>query len=250
MTTIDLLGKWLAKPEETNLEFKEAKNQFNHNKDLPDYCAALANEGGGKLILGVNDQGDIVGTKAFVRTHNRLSQEILQKIGVRVDIEELFVENKRVLIFHVPPRPLGRPVRSTGRYTYPMRAGASLTEMDEQTLRRILNEGEPDFSEQIVPGLGLADLDEDAIGNFCQRWVQKSKREEYNKFSIEKLMRAIGCLSDKGLNYASLILFGQKRSLDEFLPGSEIIFEWRHDQAKTAHDFRVSWREPFFKGSS
>jgi ATP-dependent DNA helicase RecG len=88
----------------------------------------------------------------------------LQKIGIRIDVEEFTYEDKRVLIFHIPPRPyIGRPVRSTGSYTYPMRAGESLTEMDEQTLRRILNDGEPDFSEQTAPGLTLADLNQEAI---------------------------------------------------------------------------------------
>jgi ATP-dependent DNA helicase RecG len=247
MVSAEQLKQWLKRPEGVNLEFKEAKAQFGHDKDLPDYCAALANEGGGKLILGADNKGCVVGTKAFTGTHNQLSHDLLQKIGIRVDVEELHYEGQRVLIFHVPPRPwIGRPVKSTGNYTYPMRAGESLVEMDEQTLKRILNEGEPDFSEQIVPGLTIADLNSDAIENFKQRWAQKSKRNEYQHFSIDKLLKSIGCLSDKGLNYASLILFGNKEKVDELMPGSEIIFEWRHDQAKTAHDFRINWREPFF----
>ena len=40
---------------------------------------------------------------------------------------------------------------------------------------------------------------------------------------------------------------GKKEKIDQFLPGNEIIFEWRHDAGKTAHDFRKNWREPFFK---
>jgi ATP-dependent DNA helicase RecG len=247
MVSAEQLKQWLKRPEGLNLEFKEAKNQFSHDKDLPDYCAALSNEGGGKLILGIDNKGNIVGTQAFAGTHNQLSHDILQKLEIRVDVEELHYEGQRVLVFHVPPRPwIGRPVKSTGNYTYPMRAGESLVEMDEQTLRGILNEGEPDFSEQIVPGLTIADLNIKAIDNFKKRWAQKSNRDEYLQFPIEKLLRSIGSMTDKGLNYASLVLFGSKEKIDELIPGSEIIFEWRHDQAKTAHDFRINWREPFF----
>jgi ATP-dependent DNA helicase RecG len=61
------------------------------------------------------------------------------------------------------------------------------------------------------------------------------------------MLRAIGLLSDKGLNYASLILFGKKEKIDEILPCSEIIFEFRQDPRKIPHDFRLNWREPFFK---
>ncbi|HEC99361.1 MAG TPA: hypothetical protein ENN18_03130 [Proteobacteria bacterium] len=128
-----------------------------------------------------------------------------------------------------------------------MRAGESLVEMDQLTLKRILNESDPDFSAQIVEGLRLDDLDEEAIANFRRRWAEKAKREDYLSFASDKTLRAIGLLTDMGLNYASLILFGKKKRLDELLPGCEIIFEWRQDTRKTAHDFRKNWRDPFFK---
>jgi len=170
-TSWELFYKWLKSPEGRNLEFKEAKNSFSHEKELPDYCAALANEGGGKLILGVSDKRDICGTKAFLDNSNRLSHDLLQKLDIRVDVEELTVENKRVLIFHVPSRSVGLPVRSTGKYTYPMRAGESLVEMDSETLKKIFSETESDFSANIVKDLKIIDLDETAILNFRSRWA-------------------------------------------------------------------------------
>jgi ATP-dependent DNA helicase RecG len=47
------------------LEFKEAKQQFDTTK-LMRYCVALANEGGGYLVLGVTDKLPrmMVGSKA------------------------------------------------------------------------------------------------------------------------------------------------------------------------------------------
>lgn len=247
MTTLEEFNDWLRKPEDCNLEFKAAKNRFSDNKDLPDYCAALSNEGGGKLILGVDPKGKVVGTTAFHSTYNKLSHELLNKIKIRVDVEELYHHDGRVLIFHIPPHPQGRPIKSTGSYTYPMRAGESLTEMDETTLKSILNETTPDFSNQIVNGLSLLDLDERAIENFRKRWAQKARREDYLKFSDEKMLCAIGLLTDKGLNCACLILFGKKEKIDELIPCSEIVFEWRQDARKISHDFRINWREPFFK---
>ena len=67
MTTNDQLELWLRAPHERkDLEFKEAKNQYDNQK-LFWHCVALANEGGGKLILGVTDQAPrtVVGTAAF-----------------------------------------------------------------------------------------------------------------------------------------------------------------------------------------
>lgn len=246
-TSIEEFERWLSRHESERLEFKRAENSYSKDKDLPDYCAAIANEGGGKLILGVTNDRAIVGTKAFTDSHNRLSNDLLEKLGIRVDVEELNHPAGRILIFHIPSHPLGEPVRSTGKYAYPMRAGESIVEMDPGTLRKILTEGEPDFSAKIVPGFSISDIDETAIDNFRKRWAQKQNRAEYSGYDIGKTLLAIGLINDNGLTYAALVLFGKKESIDRLLPGSEIIFEWRHDAGKTPHDFRKNWREPFFK---
>ncbi len=51
--------------ENAHLEIKEAKNNYDSDK-LTQYCCALANEGGGKLIFGVTDKipRSIVGSQA------------------------------------------------------------------------------------------------------------------------------------------------------------------------------------------
>ena len=60
------LERWMADPEGERLEFKEAKNNLDYS-DLVEYCAAIANEGGGQLILGVTNRlpRRVVGSIAF-----------------------------------------------------------------------------------------------------------------------------------------------------------------------------------------
>ena len=51
-TTPEQIDLWRQAPSEhQRLEFKEAKSQFDTRK-LCEYCVALANEGGGILLLG------------------------------------------------------------------------------------------------------------------------------------------------------------------------------------------------------
>ena len=52
--------------EGENFEFKEAKGRYDFEK-LVKYCAALANEGSGKIVLGVTDNRPrrVVGSQAF-----------------------------------------------------------------------------------------------------------------------------------------------------------------------------------------
>lgn len=88
-TTPAELQRWMSTPKENeHLEFKEAKTTYDPVKAMR-YCIALANEGGGKLVLGVTDKlpRQVVGSHAFKNTGDFQSQ-ILNKLGFRVDIEE------------------------------------------------------------------------------------------------------------------------------------------------------------------
>jgi ATP-dependent DNA helicase RecG len=248
-TSPEQFERLLSMPEDCNLEFKAARNSFDRSRDLPDYCAALANERGGKLILGVKEgpdkRGEVVGTTVFLGTHNKLSSELLNELKIRVDVEEAFCSGKRVLLFHVPSRPAGGFIRSTGRYEIPMRAGESLREMDDLTIKSILNENAPDFSAQPVPSVSLADLDPVAIANLRRLCSEHVKNQNYSSCTERQLLVDLGLMQNDSVNYAGLILLGAKNTLDHLLPQAEIIFEWRQIPGKISHDFRKSWRQSF-----
>lgn len=54
-TTLEQFMGILQNEEGERLEFKEARNHYDFEK-LTQYCAALANEGGGRVVLGVTDK--------------------------------------------------------------------------------------------------------------------------------------------------------------------------------------------------
>ena len=197
-TSIEIFESWLKRLEGLHLEFKTARNSFSRDKDLPDYCAALANEDGGKLILGVDPTGRVIGTKAFQGTYNKLSHDLLAKLKIRIDIEEFEHPDGRVLIFNIPSRPHGQPIKSTGRYHYPMRAGESLVEMDTTTLKRILNETTPDFSDQIIQNLTIEELDTKALDNFKKLWAKRPKEKIISSFPMKKCLRILNCYQKMG----------------------------------------------------
>lgn len=246
-TSLEEFATWLRSPEGPNLEFKEGKVDVAN--ELPDYCAALANEGGGKLILGVREHKtekrfEVIGTSAFDGTYNRLSSRLLDSLGIRVDVEELLWEGQRVIIFHVPKRQQGQVIRSSGKYRYPMRVGESLAKMDDQTIRRIINEAELDFSAEIVPKLTLFDLDEHALLYFRERWAKETERPDYRSLELSEMLTNLRLIKGKGITYAALILLGTEQALADHLPDAEVIFEWRQIPGKTSHDLRKTWTKP------
>ncbi len=146
-TTPQQIDLWRSvSSEHQRLEFKEAKHQFD-NRKLYEYCVALANEGGGHLLLGVSDKPPrpIVGTAAF-NDPVAMAEKLFEAVGFRVDIEAVAHPDGRVLVFHIPARPRGTAYHLDGKYL--MRAGEALVPMSEDQLRRIFAEGGPDWVEE------------------------------------------------------------------------------------------------------
>lgn len=135
-----------ARSEDEHVEFKEAKNRFDF-EELVAYCVALANEGGGRMILGVADKPPrkVVGTQAF-DVPERTVAGIFERIHIKVSWHELSHADGRVLVFEIPSRPIGHPLHYDGRYW--MRAGEELVPMSPDQLKRIVSEGQPEFVDQ------------------------------------------------------------------------------------------------------
>lgn len=142
-TSLEQLDKWLQEKYEGSLEFKEGKSQFDTIK-LMKYCVAIANEGGGQLILGVTDKKPrlVVGTQAF-QNLPEIQSKILEKLRFRVEPEEIPHATGRVVVFHIPSRPTGTAYHFDGAYL--MRSGEDLVPMSEDRLRAIFDEGKPSW---------------------------------------------------------------------------------------------------------
>jgi ATP-dependent DNA helicase RecG len=142
--TAEDINRLIAAPREhERLEFKKASQQFDIT-DLFRYCVALANEGGGTLLLGVTNKNPrkVMGTNAFPNL-DKTKSYIFDKLGFRVEVEAVAHPDGRVVIFTIPSRPAGTAYSYEGSYL--MRVGESLRPMTEDTLRRIFEEGRPDF---------------------------------------------------------------------------------------------------------
>jgi ATP-dependent DNA helicase RecG len=169
---VDELYALMKSRESAHLEFKEAKNGYDSDK-LTKYCCAIANEGGGKIILGVTDKipRKVVGSQAC-RNPEKAKADLTTRLHIRIEVDELIVDEKRVVLITVPSRPIGVPLQY--QTTYWMRRGEELASMTPDMLKRIFNEAEPDFSAIICPNAKMSDLDEKSIATFRQMWIHKS----------------------------------------------------------------------------
>lgn len=253
----------LLKESEDHIEFKEAKHNFNFNggshtepgdrrRCLLGYVVALANEKGGKLVFGMKDKypHDVVGSNFAQGKIGALEDEIYKRLQIRVHIAEEYepsieaANKKRVLIFNVPSRPIGKMLKFEGVPL--MRTGESLREMSDEEMYKILSEQEPDFSANECKGLTIEDLDPKAIEIMKQKYAEKNENPGFESVSDEQALSDLDLLVDGKLNYAALVLLGKSKAIKKFMPQNMVVIEYRNDPASIQYDDRIEIQQPLF----
>ena len=238
--SLDELQTWMNDKEDEHLEFKEAKTKF-HFETLVKYCVALANEGGGKVILGVTDKlpRRVVGSQAFPDLE-RTKAGLIERLRIRAGAKEIQHPDGRVLVFQVPSRPIGVPIQYKGAYW--MRGGEALMPMTPDQLQRIFAEANPDFSSDTCTPAQLDDLDLNAVEILRGLWQRKSPDHDILTRSVKQLLTDAELVIDGQVTYAALILLGKREALGKHLGQAELIFEYRSNEtpgpAADRHEFR------------
>jgi ATP-dependent DNA helicase RecG len=230
--------------EGENVEFKEAKNSFEF-ENLVKYACAIANCGGGHIVLGVSDKRPrvIVGTNAFSQPE-RARMGIVEQLHIKIDVTIYQKDEKRVLVFHVPSRPIGVPLKYKGIYW--SRECDKLIPISEEELRSIFAESGHDFSADLCREAEWGDLDEHAIEDFRKRWITKSRNSALVNLSPEQLLDDCEATIRGKITYAALVLFGRREALGRLLGQSEVVFEYRSGEASGPAQYREEFRQGFF----
>lgn len=238
------IARLLDAKEGENIEFKRAENSFEFD-ELAKYACALSNRGGGYVVFGITDKRprQVIGSKAFDQPE-RTRNGLMERLRLRVDFHLLEAEGKRVLVFDIPPRPLGMPIQNRGIAWW--REGDSLVEMPMSEMRAIFAEVGHDFSADVCPEATLSDLDDEAIEAFRHKWLEKSRSSGIATKSPKQLLLDCEAITDQGVTYAALALFGRREALGRLLGQAEVIFEYRANEASGPAQQREEFRRGFF----
>lgn len=244
---------------EDHIEFKKAEHNFSFaggNKTDPrdrrhcvlGYVVALANEHGGRLVLGMMDAypHEVVGSDFAENETGNLEDEIYERLHIRVRTEELHDDKgRRVLVITVPSRPVGKALRFEGVPL--MRVGESLREMDDAEYFSIISEQDPDYSARICEGLTIDDLDEEAVEKMRERIVQKRNRKDMTTMPLRQLLSDLHLLTEEGcLTNAALLLLGKKEMIEKKMPQANVILEYRTSRSQIRYSARTEYRLPLF----
>ncbi|MCX4333835.1 MAG: putative DNA binding domain-containing protein [Bacteroidales bacterium] len=260
MWTIERLK--YSKESEDKVEFKKGEygniaydggsrlKSSERRRCILGYVVALCNEKGGSLVIGMDDKfpHKVIGTKQNEGCIGELEANIYRDTGIRPDIYELY-ENEsdrqgRVLVIDVPSRPTGTVFKFEDVAL--MRVGEELKPMSDEVYLSIIQEKEPDFSQQICKYATIDSLDKEAIGVLKDKYAKKQNNPRFLSLSNEQILNDLGLVIDGQVSNAAVILLGREDFIKEYYPQAAIMLEFRHSDSQITFDNRVVYRQPFF----
>jgi ATP-dependent DNA helicase RecG len=149
--------------------------------------------------------------------------------GTFLHIYEYAEEDKRVLLFQIPPAPLGTPVAWQGIWY--SRANESLVPLDLHKMDKIRAQygGYPDWSAEIVPEATLNDLDDEALTLAKEQFSQHiniTSKDQIIEWTDETFLQKLGVMrADGRLTRAALIILG-KASSSYLLSPNPVTISW------------------------
>jgi ATP-dependent DNA helicase RecG len=228
MTLADLI----AGGESLTVEFKKDANDH----DLVEAVVCLANAQGGTLLVGVDDDGRVVGARPRHgattdprRIEALVSNSTRPSIGVRAELETL--GGKAVLVLHVP-RATIPTATSTGRYLRRALGGDGKPACVPLFVFETAGSGlAQDPSAAVVPNATFNDLDPLEIERFRRLVRESGGRGDAALLSLadDELCRALGGFEPNGrapaIQRVALLLFGREDSLGRLLPTHEVAWQ-------------------------
>lgn len=214
------------------------------------YVTALCNEKGGSLVIGMEDKypHKVVGTRQSEGCIGELEACIYRDTGIRPHIYELFEDeaskNGRVLVIDVPSRPAGQVFKFEDVAL--MRVGEELKPMSDEVYLNIIQEKEPDFSQQICSGATIDNLDPDALAVLKDKYAHKQNNPIFLTLDNRQILSDLNLVTDAGVTNAAVILLGKEEFLRRTYPQAAVVLEYRHSESQITFDNRIFYTQPFF----
>lgn len=202
--------KLVSKGEGQNIEFKRALT-----KDISHEVVAMANSGGGSILVGVSDNGEIIGCKLDLDKLSSYLQQITPPI--KIDLESVVLNNRRVYVLKVYD---DGKLHSIGGIVY-IRIGTIKRPLDLQEIGiRLVDTLETYFDKQVSP-LKYDEVDPKTLEYYFDR-LARIRSREIDEGSWAKYLRSIGAVVEKDgelyLSYAGLLFFYSNP--EEYIPYS------------------------------
>jgi len=166
--------------EDLHTEFKE-KISSKDKEDLAKSIVCFANTDGGQLIVGVTDQGEIVGIdEDEIDQTIRLIDDVAFnrcEPPVTVVVETFTIDDKKIIVINIP-KGAQRPYRTAGGRFY-IRSASKCRQASREELLRLFQATRSIFYDETeIFQASLKDLDMDYAQWFLRKYFKVEAKEE------------------------------------------------------------------------
>ena len=241
--TIDEIRELIKIGEKIDVEFKESKTALT--KDVFDTVCSFSNRTGGHILLGINDQKEIVGVnedkidkiiKDFTNCINS-PQKIYPPLYL---IPEVFdIDGKKIIYIKVPE---GTQVyRHNGRiWDRSYEGDINITDHADLVFKLYARKQNSYFVNKVYPNLDISFLDSAVIEKARKMAVVRNENHAWGSMNNEELLRSANLIlvdpdtKREGITLAAILLFGKENTIMSILP-----------QHKTDAIFRVENKDRY-----
>jgi len=190
-------------------ETVELKKSLGEWKEIAATCAAFATAKGGKIYVGVADDGKIVGVQIGKGTLEDLANKIVRNTNPRVvpSIAAISSENKTIITLDVPENPtkpvyaFDKPLKRSGKTNQTLSPHEAA---DLYFATRGITWDETTLDEE-----SLWDIDVDKVRGFLRRARNERRLNADADMPVDQVLRQLNLIRDKKTTIAAVLLFGK-----------------------------------------
>jgi len=213
--------------ENQNIEWKESWRD-----EYLKWICGFANADGGKLFIGINDHGEVVGIENANKLLDEIPNKVRNLLGLVIDVELKITNEKEYLEITTDTYPF--PVSYKGQYHY--RSGSTKQELQGASLDKFLLEKKGKRWDSVpVPNITVSDLDSKTFDFFRKRSIKSNRIDEtVLTENNEHILDNLQLIDSKYLKRAAILLFhpnpekfitGAFIKIGYFQSDSELIFQ-------------------------
>ena len=176
--------------------------------------SAFANTKGGKIYVGIKDDGSICGVDNAKKLQEDLPNKMINILGVHANFSLCEQNDKQYLEIEINKSPY--PVSYHGRFY--TRNGSTTQELKGNALQKLLlTTNNLTWDEIAVPNISWEDIDSHVVRLFTRKAIMENRLpSDINESNIQELFDNMGLSKNKILTRAAALLFS-KRPTQNFL---------------------------------
>jgi len=207
MSNIELLSL-ISQGESETVEFKKSTSLI---KEIIETLCAFANTQGGYIIIGISDNGKIIGQQVTDDTLKNIANEVKLNTDPKIypNLQKIEIEEKPLILLYIEESPL-KPHLAYGK-PY-VRVGASNQKVDRDMYAYMLQQryNGYGFDYTTVHDADIKDIDTDLLYRFAEIANQARNTNINTMFSPEMILENLELSKNNVLTKAALLLFGKQ----------------------------------------